>query len=79
MSYERNAVGIDVSNGRSTVSVLRPFGEVVLLPFEVKHTTEELSALADKLTAINGETLGKSSTDQAIRQQLSAQCQNRQG
>ena len=56
MSYERNAVGIDVSNGRSTVSVLRPFGEVVLLPFEVKHTTEELSALADKLTAINGET-----------------------
>lgn len=56
MSYERNAVGIDVSNGRSTVSVLRPFGEVVLLPFEVKHTIEELSALADKLTAISGET-----------------------
>ena len=41
MSYEKNAVGIDVSNGRSTVSVLRPFGEVVVLPFNVQHTTEE--------------------------------------
>ena len=56
MSYEKNAVGIDVSNGRSTVSVLRPFGEVVVLPFNVQHTTEELSALADKLLAIDGET-----------------------
>ena len=54
MSYEKNAVGIDVSNGRSTVSVLRPFGEVVVLPFNVQHTTEELSALADKLLSIDG-------------------------
>ena len=56
MSYEKNAVGIDGSNGRSTVSVLRPFGEVVVLPFNVQHTTEELSALADKLLSIDGET-----------------------
>ena len=56
MNYEKNAVGIDVSNGRSTVSVLRPFGEVVLLPFNVRHTAEDLSALADKLLSIDGET-----------------------
>ena len=30
-----NAVGIDVSKGKSMVCVMRPFGEVVLEPFEV--------------------------------------------
>ena len=30
-----NAVGIDVSKGQSMVCVTRPFGEVVLEPFEV--------------------------------------------
>ena len=29
-----NAVGIDISRGKSTVAVLRPFGEVGMLPFE---------------------------------------------
>jgi hypothetical protein len=28
-----NAAGIDVSSRKSTVAVLRPFGEVVQLPF----------------------------------------------
>ena len=51
-----NATGIDVSNGRSTVSVLRPFGEVVELSFNVKHTHSELFKLADELLAIDGET-----------------------
>ena len=41
-----NSVGIDVSKGRSTVAVMRPFGEVVISPFEVRHTNSELSALA---------------------------------
>ena len=39
-----NSVGIDVSKGRSTVAVMRPFGEVVISPFEVRHTNSELSA-----------------------------------
>ena len=30
-----NAVGIDVSKGKSTVAVLRPFGEVAASPFNV--------------------------------------------
>ena len=30
-----NAVGIDVSKGKSMVCVMRSFGEVVLEPFEV--------------------------------------------
>ena len=51
-----NAVGIDVSNGHSTVAVIRPFGEVVELPFEVRHTPKSLSALAERLKSYEGET-----------------------
>jgi len=51
-----NAVGIDVSKGKSMVSVLRPFGEVVATPFEVRHTASELKKLADYLKSLDGET-----------------------
>lgn len=51
-----NSVGIDVSKGRSTVTVMRPFGEVVISPFEVRHTDSELSALARLLKSLDGET-----------------------
>lgn len=51
-----NAVGIDVSNGHSTIAVIRPLGEVVELPFEVRHTTKSLSALAERLKSYEGET-----------------------
>ena len=30
-----NVAGIDISKGKSTVSVLRPFGEVVAKPFSI--------------------------------------------
>jgi len=33
-----NAVGIDVSKGKSMVAALRPMGEVVILPREYPHT-----------------------------------------
>ena len=32
-----NCVGIDVSKGKSMIVVMRPFGEVVVSPFEVRH------------------------------------------
>ena len=51
-----NAVGIDVSKGKSMVAVMRPFGEVVLPPFEVSHTGSELSELAKTLKNLPGET-----------------------
>ena len=51
-----NAVGIDVSKGKSTVTVMRPFGEVVAEPFEVSHTDEELRKLACFLEKLPGET-----------------------
>lgn len=51
-----NAAGIDVSKGKSMVSVLRPFGEVVAKPFEVRHTASELMELANYLKSLDGET-----------------------
>ena len=51
-----NCVGIDVSKGKSMIAVMRPFGEVVLTPFEVQHTARELSELAKTLKSLVGET-----------------------
>ena len=51
-----NSVGIDISKGRSTIAVMRPFGEVVISPFEVRHTDSELSKLAKQLKSLDGET-----------------------
>ena len=38
------------------IAVMRPFGEVVVSPYEVKHTDSELSELAKLLRSLNGET-----------------------
>ena len=51
-----NAVGIDISKGKSMVSVMRPLGEVVAKPFSVRHTGSELKELADYLKSLKGET-----------------------
>ena len=51
-----NAVGVDVSKGRSMVAVRRPFNEIVRKPFEVRHTGSELKQLADYLKSLDGET-----------------------
>lgn len=51
-----NSVGIDVSKGKSMIAVMRPFGEVVVSPFEVKHIGSELRRLATLLKSLPGET-----------------------
>ncbi len=51
-----NAVGIDVSKGKSMIAVMRPFGEIVAKPFEILHTPSELDNLAHYLKSLEGET-----------------------
>ena len=51
-----NAVGVDVSKGKSMVVVRRPFNEIVAKPFEVRHTGSELKQLAGYLKSLEGET-----------------------
>lgn len=51
-----NAVGIDVSKGKSMVAIMRPFGEIVAKPFEIRHTASELKELVVSLKSLNNET-----------------------
>lgn len=51
-----NAVEIDVSGNMSMITLLCPFGEVVILLFEVRHIISDLSDLSEQLKAIDGET-----------------------
>lgn len=49
------SVGIDVSKEKSTVCILKPYGEIVSKPFEVYHVEKELSELATMLLRLNDE------------------------
>ena len=51
-----NAVGIDVSKGKSMVAILRPYGEIVSKPFEVKHTVSGIRSLIKQIRSIDGES-----------------------
>ena len=51
-----NAVGIDVSKNKSTIAILRPFGEIVAKPFDVKHTSSDITYLISQLKSLNGDT-----------------------
>ena len=40
--FKMISVGIDVSKGKSTVCVLKPYGEIVCRPFEMQHVEKDL-------------------------------------
>ncbi len=51
-----NAVGIDVSKGKSTVTIRRP-GDVVLMPpCDIQHTQSSINALIEQIKSLDGET-----------------------
>lgn len=49
------SVGIDVSKGKSTVCILKPYGEIVSSPFEVRHLESDLDSLAQMILRLDGE------------------------
>lgn len=51
-----NAIGIDVSKGKSMIAVLRPFGEVVYKPFVVHHNLCDINELIKCIKSLDGET-----------------------
>ena len=51
-----NAVGIDVSKGKSTVAVLQPGGVIVKKPFDVVHSISGLKELTDYIVSLDGDT-----------------------
>lgn len=51
-----NAVGIDVSKGRSTVAVSQPGGVTVAKPFVVRHTKKGIGDFVNYLNTLSGDT-----------------------
>lgn len=51
-----NAIGIDVSKGKSKVAIIRPFGEVVAKPFDVTHCPDQLAELTEYIRSLDGES-----------------------
>lgn len=49
------SVGIDVSKDKSTVCILKPYGEVVLSPHEINHTETEMAGLISRIGLLDGE------------------------
>lgn len=49
------SIGIDASKGKSTVCILKPYGEVVKKPFIVEHTKESLNELILYIQKLEGE------------------------
>lgn len=47
------SAGIDVSKEKSTVCILKPYGEIVSRPFEICHAEKELSELATMLLRLD--------------------------
>ena len=51
-----NAVGIDVSKGKSTVTIRRPGDVVVMSPCDIPHTQSAINDLIELLRGLDGET-----------------------
>ena len=49
------SVGVDVSKGKSTICILKPYGEIVCSPFEVQHVEKDLDDLDGLLKKLDGE------------------------
>ena len=50
------SVGIDVSKDKSTICILKPYGEILRNPFEIHHTDSELLSLVELINSYTEET-----------------------
>lgn len=49
------SVGIDVSKDKSTVCILKPYGEIVLSRYEMNHVEAEMAELISQISLLEGE------------------------
>ena len=47
------SVGIDISKNKSTVCMLRPYGEVVEAPYNIDHTEQALNTLIERIKSFD--------------------------
>lgn len=48
-----NAVGIDVSKGKSTVTILQHDGVIIRKSFDFSHTSNDLNQLSEYLSSLD--------------------------
>lgn len=53
--FKMISVGIDVSKGKSTVCVLKPYGEIVCKSFEIHHVEKDLEDFHKLLQILDGK------------------------
>lgn len=51
-----NAVGIDVSKGKSTVTIYQPGDKVILKPCDFRHTHSDINSLIEIIKGLEGHT-----------------------
>lgn len=51
-----NAIGIDVSKGKSMVTIQQPLGKVISKPFVISHTYSDINSLIDLIGSLDGES-----------------------
>ncbi|ABR35684.1 IS110 family transposase [Clostridium beijerinckii] len=49
------SVGIDVSKEKSTVCILKPYGEIVRSPYEITHTESQIAELVSMIKCLDDE------------------------
>ena len=48
--------GREVQGRKSVVAIMRPFGEIVSTPFEIKHTASDIHSLIELINSVEGES-----------------------
>lgn len=56
MATQMNAIGFDVSKGKSTIAIMRPYDEIVASPFEINHTEEGFKELTLIIKQLHDKT-----------------------
>lgn len=49
------SVGIDISKEKSTVCIIKPYGEIISSPYEILHTESDLAELVKMIKRLDGE------------------------
>ena len=50
------SVGIDISKEKSMVCILKPYGELIAEPYEIKHTDSDLKLLVETILEFKEDT-----------------------
>lgn len=53
--FKMVSVGIDISKDKSTVRILKPYGEVVISPHEINRIEAEMADLISRISLLEGE------------------------